>query len=141
MGAEMIDNDLTVISQLAAIRFNWSEDKRRSVVEAYETFLNSAVDNHDLRPSKDVDELWHLHILNSIAYIAYCNARFGHYVHHVACVDASTFKELEHKLQGQVPGFIKQLPVKVGLAQCGVGDVPDIAVGLAQCGAGETDPS
>jgi len=33
-------------------------------------------------PSRAVDDAWHEFILDSVAYTAFCNAAFGHYLHH-----------------------------------------------------------
>lgn len=36
-----------------------------------------------IRPSRDIDALWHQHILNTESYISDCMSWFGHVVHHV----------------------------------------------------------
>ncbi|RWA52099.1 hypothetical protein AU476_19235 [Cupriavidus sp. UYMSc13B] len=36
----------------------------------------------DLAPNRWVDEFWHAHILDTMAYVADCNSLFGNYLHH-----------------------------------------------------------
>jgi len=46
-------------------------------------FLDGYWLHRDLRsPTRDVDCAWHAFILHTQAYMDYCNARFGTYLHH-----------------------------------------------------------
>jgi uncharacterized protein (TIGR04222 family) len=40
------------------------------------------VAGHPAGPSPDVDEAWHLHLTRTVHYEAFCNAVFGHFLHH-----------------------------------------------------------
>lgn len=64
----------------------WSRDYADSIEGAYKTYLSMLAkhpeDAEDIMLSKDVDEFWHTHILQTIKYHEDCEAVFGKYLHH-----------------------------------------------------------
>ncbi|HEY6865018.1 MAG TPA: hypothetical protein VI319_14060, partial [Burkholderiales bacterium] len=64
----------------------WSREYADSIEGAYKTYLSMLAkhpeDAEDIMLSKDVDEFWHTHILQTIKYHEDCEAVFGKYLHH-----------------------------------------------------------
>jgi hypothetical protein len=64
----------------------WTREYADSVEAAYKTFLSMVVKNQehaeDIMLSKDVDEFWHTHILQTMKYADDCEAVFGQFLHH-----------------------------------------------------------
>jgi hypothetical protein len=64
----------------------WTQEYADSIERAYKTYLSMLVRNpsdaEDIMLSKDVDEFWHTHILQTIKYHDDCEAVFGKYLHH-----------------------------------------------------------
>jgi hypothetical protein len=64
----------------------WTRAYADSIERAYKTYLSMLVKNpddaEDIMLSKDVDEFWHTHILQTIKYHEDCEAVFGKYLHH-----------------------------------------------------------
>lgn len=72
------------IAQLVS-RFGWAEEDARLASEQYKRFLWLKYlyrDQYDLPPSKDIDEVWHIHILETRTYHQDTQAIFGEYFHH-----------------------------------------------------------
>ncbi len=46
-------------------------------------FLKRKYPNLELPPSKDIDAVWHAHILHSKNYLEFCMQVFGYFLHHV----------------------------------------------------------
>ena len=44
--------------------------------------VTKALGGLQMVPNGDIDEIWHMHILDTRAYMADCNALFGEYLHH-----------------------------------------------------------
>jgi hypothetical protein len=64
----------------------WTREYADSIEAAYKTYLTMLVkfpdDAEDILLSKDVDELWHAHILHTKKYADDCQKVFGHFLHH-----------------------------------------------------------
>lgn len=64
----------------------WTREYADSVEVAYKNFLTMLVkyqdDAEDILPSKDVDEFWHTHILQTMKYEDDCQSVFGKFLHH-----------------------------------------------------------
>lgn len=62
----------------------WSEKRVEETEQGYRQFLfEAAMSKHEPTvPSADVDELWHLHILDTQRYGSDCNRLFGRFIHH-----------------------------------------------------------
>jgi hypothetical protein len=64
----------------------WSREYADRVEAAYKTYLTMLVkyqdDAEEILLSKDVDEFWHTHILQTAKYMRDCERVFGNYLHH-----------------------------------------------------------
>ena len=62
----------------------WSVHKALTIEKAYRVFLylHLAFPNDEIVPTREVDEFWHQHILDSEKYFLDCQHTFGHYLHH-----------------------------------------------------------
>ena len=77
---QLIENDLTRI-------FGWSHSKCEDIIAEYKKFMYLCITNTDktksMIPSKDVDEVWHAHILRTEKYVSDCNIVGKKYIHHL----------------------------------------------------------
>jgi len=67
--------------------FGWDEEHCRQVLRAYKQFLRPKADYRDfhaevLSPSSKVDQMWHMHMLDTRNYALDCDLLCGDYVHH-----------------------------------------------------------
>ncbi|MBK9038315.1 MAG: hypothetical protein IPL83_04000 [Bdellovibrionales bacterium] len=64
--------------------YNWELDVSLSVADLYRAFLFLCKTYPDeiIVPTKEVDDFWHLHILDTRHYIEDCQHVFGYYLHH-----------------------------------------------------------
>ena len=62
----------------------WPENLAAQIIEFYRRFLwlNYIYPEAKLVPTRDIDECWHIHILNTKRYVEDCQALFGRYFHH-----------------------------------------------------------
>lgn len=62
----------------------WTYERALAAADAYTKFLYLTEKHIDsaIVPTKDIDEVWHAHILDTRSYIRDCNRVFGRYVHH-----------------------------------------------------------
>jgi len=62
----------------------WSLEKADEYGEKYKAFLylTKKYGHKKIVPAKDVDEVWHTHILDTYKYHDDCDKIFGHYLHH-----------------------------------------------------------
>jgi hypothetical protein len=62
----------------------WSQEEADLCEEQYKRFLKLCVlyPNTDIVPSRQIDEMWHQHILDTRAYERDCQSIFGHMLHH-----------------------------------------------------------
>jgi hypothetical protein len=79
--------DLNAISHVTAMRQGWSEETRLRILREYREFLDDASrrrgsPGEPACPTHEVDELWHMHMLNSETYFEDCRRWFGSYIHH-----------------------------------------------------------
>jgi len=79
----------------------WTREYADSIEVAYKTYLTMLVkyQDHaeDILLSKDVDEFWHTHILQTMKYSDDCQNVFGTYVHHNPHVGERTPEVLEER--------------------------------------------
>jgi len=79
----------------------WTAEYADSVATAYRTWLTMLVkhpdESEDIMLSKDVDEFWHTHILQTLKYTEDCEQVFGFYLHHFPHVGERTAADLEHR--------------------------------------------
>lgn len=74
--------DLTQIKQKVMFKQGWSKDHADKVEADYRAFL-ALGDKGKNRPTADVDEMWHTHILDTKKYAADCQRMFGGFLHHI----------------------------------------------------------
>ena len=62
----------------------WSLDKAKRVEKLYRQFLTLIVlyPDKSIVPTKEIDEFWHTHILDTEKYMSDCQNTFGYYIHH-----------------------------------------------------------
>lgn len=74
--------DLSLIKKKVAQKQGWSEDYADKVEVDYRAFLAKGEKGGN-RPTVDVDEMWHTHILDTKKYAADCQRMFGGFLHHI----------------------------------------------------------
>jgi len=67
--------------------YGWDEDHCRQALRAYKQFLCLKADYRDFyaalfSPSSKVDQMWHMHSLDTFNYATDCNLLSGAFVHH-----------------------------------------------------------
>ncbi len=62
----------------------WPASLAAQAVQLYKDFLwlHSMFPKEEIVPTRDIDECWHLHILNTKRYAKDCEALFGGFFHH-----------------------------------------------------------
>jgi hypothetical protein len=62
----------------------WSDEKLQAAIGRYERFLRLAAKHPDapLAPTREIDEIWHLHMLQPVAYARDCHRLMGHLLDH-----------------------------------------------------------
>lgn len=106
---------LSKISQELSLEHGLNDSQREELVSDYLSFLKQAATaDHEIRPTKLVDEIWHRHILDTRSYAEDCDLWFGAFIHHRPCK----------------PGEQDQIL----LADCGAPQPMPPALQLAECG-------
>jgi hypothetical protein len=79
----------------------WSREYADSIATAYKTYLTMLVkypeDAEDILLSKDVDEFWHTHILQTRKYREDCQKTFGNFLDHEPHVGRVTAEDHEKR--------------------------------------------
>src|SRR5512145_2569084 len=79
----------------------WTREYTDSIEAAYRNYLTMLVkypdDAEDILLSKDVDEFWHTHILQTRKYTEDCERVFGNFLHHEPHVGERTAADLEKR--------------------------------------------
>jgi len=79
----------------------WTREYADSVEAAYRTYLTMLVKYpdcaEDILLSKDVDEFWHTHILQTMKYADDCESVFGQFLHHLPHVGEVTAADHQHR--------------------------------------------
>lgn len=62
----------------------WDLVRAEKAVLDYQRYMavTKALGGVQLVPNRDIDEIWHMHILDTRAYMQDCDALFGEYLHH-----------------------------------------------------------
>lgn len=60
----------------------WSDSEIERAIERYRGFLGVALGGGTVVPTEDIDEVWHVHILDTRSYVRDCDRVFGYYFHH-----------------------------------------------------------
>ncbi|HXH74017.1 MAG TPA: hypothetical protein VNJ08_03580 [Bacteriovoracaceae bacterium] len=64
--------------------YGWDLETALSIADMYRAFLYlcKTYTQQVIVPTREVDDFWHLHLLDTRNYIADCENIFGHYLHH-----------------------------------------------------------
>lgn len=72
-----------LVTRLQREQFGWSRPFTERVIQEYKRFLIlAAISDRQVTPSEEVDAAWHLHIIYTESYHAWCDTLFGRYLHH-----------------------------------------------------------
>jgi hypothetical protein len=65
--------------------YAWADEKADLAISEYRDFLQLIFlyPHERLVPGPGVDEVWHMHVLDTRKYAADCNQIFGYFVHHI----------------------------------------------------------
>lgn len=79
--------DLSYVVEQLSHKFeykSWSPERFVAAEAEYRRFLTlcKMFPNERLIPGRDVDSIWHRHMLNSRRYMQDCEQYFGYYLHH-----------------------------------------------------------
>lgn len=76
--------DLAIEKVLEIKNGEWTRERADKAVQNYKRYMavTKALGGLQLVPNGDIDEIWHMHILDTHAYMADCDALFGEYLHH-----------------------------------------------------------
>lgn len=76
--------DLAVEKLLEIKAGDWTEVRAEKAVLNYQRYMavTKALGGLQLVPNADIDEIWHMHILDTRAYATDCEALFGELLHH-----------------------------------------------------------
>lgn len=63
---------------------DWTEEKIDAAIERYEKFFRLAAKHSEksIAPTRDIDEIWHLHMLSPVAYYRDCISIMGEILDH-----------------------------------------------------------
>src|SRR5574338_414371 len=66
---------------------DWSSQRLHEAEFLYRRFLamSKMFPEEELTPVKDVDVVWHAHILSTAHYAQFCAEYLGHFLHHFKC--------------------------------------------------------
>ena len=80
----------------------WTRQYADGIEQGYRTYLTmlAKYQDHaeDILLSKDVDEFWHTHILQTIKYTEDCEGVFGKYLHHAPHIGEVTQADVEKRI-------------------------------------------
>lgn len=74
--------DLEQIKLYFLKRHNWSLEKVENAISGYHQFLYLVEKVGHISPSKEIDDIWHRHILHTKQYAEDCHEIFGRFIHH-----------------------------------------------------------
>ncbi|HEY4194963.1 MAG TPA: hypothetical protein VGM63_05480 [Mucilaginibacter sp.] len=76
--------NLDVIRDRHLYKYVWEAERTEDAIANYRLFLLfTQLFGAPVSPTKDVDEIWHSHILHSNKYFLDCDKMFGKYLHHL----------------------------------------------------------
>lgn len=78
------DFELAIQKLLEMKKGEWSPVRAQEAVNNYKRYMavTKALGGVQLVPNGDIDEIWHMHILDTRAYMKDCEELFGEYLHH-----------------------------------------------------------
>lgn len=111
--------DLSQIIYKLSAHMGWSQKHAEQVSGMYRNFLILKLKYPDitiLPPSDDIDEFWHMHILDTKNYQIQCYEIFGQYLNHNPFIDwdgSATEEELEQGFNTFLELYKKEFGVEV----------------------------
>lgn len=84
LDATLPELDLSMIRKRLLEKEGWNETMASQAEQEYRRFLYLIKTNpgKSLVPTEEIDEFWHLHILDTAKYAKDCEALFGYFLHH-----------------------------------------------------------
>jgi hypothetical protein len=79
------------------IKKGWLIREARETLEQYKKYMllkKKYFHQYQLPPSIEIDEVWHIHILDTQEYFNFCFGLFGFYLHHCPEIKTSAGQEL-----------------------------------------------
>lgn len=75
--------NLNIILDRLLYKHGWSVERSNHAIEGYRKFLYMTQISEDaVAPTKDIDVVWHEHILHTNKYAIDCQKMFGRFLHH-----------------------------------------------------------
>lgn len=111
--------DLSQITYKLSAHLGWSKKHAEEVARMYRNFLILKLKYPEITimpPSDDIDEFWHMHILDTKNYRGQCDKIFGQYLNHNPSIDwdgSATEEELEHGFNTFLELYKKEFGVEV----------------------------
>jgi len=109
--------DLSVVKARLMRESCWDETRANTAVTEYKRFLimsKLSDAGATVKPCKDVDEVWHTHILFTRMYHRDCETVFGRYLHHTPEAEDSdevvSLKHYETTLKNYESLFLQPAP-------------------------------
>ena len=93
-------------------RHGWTAQQTELAISLYKMFLclHFLFPDIELVPSKEIDEVWHTHILlNTYQYIQDCQELFGYILHHYSPVDETSEQYQHHETAREVTKLLLEL--------------------------------
>lgn len=148
MTKTLLPVDMWNMSRLEAClrRKDMSREQATRSIEAYRNFIHLVVKYPTERfgMSREIDQVWHEHILDTREYFAFCEAVVGRYLHHIPCFSESESKlfTVEHTVrrlkQEEMPVDFWEAP-ESSLSYCGGSIEFQIAESSSYCGGGKEE--
>ena len=84
LDATLPELDLSIIRKRLLEKEGWNEMIASQAEQGYRRFLYLIKTNpgKSLVPTEEIDEFWHLHILDTAKYAEDCEVLFGYFLHH-----------------------------------------------------------
>lgn len=96
---QILKLDLKNIAKKVKEKTKWSKNKIKKIEMEYRKFLFLIYKtmNKDIGivPSKEIDEFWHMHILDTRKYAEDCKHIFGKFIHHEPAYEKANKKHLK----------------------------------------------
>lgn len=125
----------------------WSPEKAYRLIELYRCFLvlNEIYPNVSIVPSKEIDKVWHVHILDTAKYREDCEKVFGRFIDHFPYFGMrgeEDAKNLQAAYQTSRTLFIEHFGIDPSSPSVQAADCDSAAiVQAADCGSGTCSPS
>ncbi|XZN92635.1 MAG: glycine-rich domain-containing protein [Microcoleus sp.] len=117
----------------------WSIEKTDNMIELYRAFLvlNGMYPHIPIVPTKDLDKVWHAHILDTVKYEADCQFLFGMFFHHFPYFGLRG-EEDARNLQAAFENSRSLLLEHFNIDPAKMGTAADCGGGSCQCGCSGT---